>query len=76
MAQPFVMGSEWLAMRDAVGDRFDAACGVAMHQLSTASHPSCYFRGGHEVLFIDSKNFGSDLSFTNIMDRADNRIFE
>jgi DNA gyrase/topoisomerase IV subunit A len=27
----------------------------AMHELSTASHPSCYFRGRHEVLFIDSK---------------------
>ena len=32
MPQAFVMGSEWLAMGDAVGDRFDAACGVAMHQ--------------------------------------------
>jgi hypothetical protein len=63
-------------MRDAVGDRFDTACGVAIHQLPTPSHPFCYFRGGHEVLFTDSQNFGSDLSFTNIMDCAVNRIFE
>jgi hypothetical protein len=49
---------------------------VLMHQLSSASHPSCYLRGSDEVAFIDSQNFGSDVRFTNIMDRADNRIFE